>query len=598
MNNGSPSKIVCSRFNDKIKFKSNGRVNFYRIGSSRIDEIEIPKFFPIATDGILISSSDGVEDVRDFISNNKGRALLVLTLKEKKLLHPILVETRSKVYVFEKLFPIFSGIKYNSNIFKSYGYLCSLYEKILAGETKGISLGKYYSTKYLYKVERKLKIKNSLDKFFLYTYRSGYQEVFKLKEDRDDRTIVAFDFNSMFASCMLEKFMEPKSISFIDVKDLDLYEDALLYVTFYKPKNEFIKRYHPFKYTRLFNRFLFEMRSDSIIDVVIFKDELEYYEKHFEGYEIHGAISSNKMVKHPLSEEVKRLYKERVEAIDVGDDFKRGLTKFILSTIHSCTNQKKYIHYSKKTKSELKKHIEKEFLLSCESQDDLKKLNNYHGVVINESDEGGVFDAKFINLESQSNIYSLSSRITSRAELKMVKMIEVLLSVETLEICYCNTDSIHVSLKLDHMDFLFEKLKGVIGSEIGKLKIEAISEKGYWFDVGRYWLEKEGKITKFANAGFNGPGECEPFIFNRKVYYHVKGSVIDYSMYKFKNVFSEFSYGKILDIDTCRYSRYSMDDIKSIDVAKKTYQSECSSSRHYKINLIKSLPFKFRPYTR
>jgi hypothetical protein len=45
------------------------------------------------------------------------------------------------------LFPIFNDIKYISNINKSYNHLLFLFSKIKSGETSGIPLGKYYSTK-------------------------------------------------------------------------------------------------------------------------------------------------------------------------------------------------------------------------------------------------------------------------------------------------------------------------------------------------------------------------------------------------------------------------------------------------------------------
>ena len=67
-----------------------------------------------------------------------------------------------------------------------------------------------YSDLFLHKVERKIRNKSKLDRAFrLYTL-SGYQEVFKIKEARSDRSILCFDFNSMYPSLLDESFFDPK----------------------------------------------------------------------------------------------------------------------------------------------------------------------------------------------------------------------------------------------------------------------------------------------------------------------------------------------------------------------------------------------------
>jgi hypothetical protein len=584
-------KITCSRFNNEINFDVKTKIKRARIGSNSITSISPKDYTLISTDGVNIYSSHGAKSIRDFFTNGINKPLMVLTNTERNLLHSMSIETENKVYVFEILFPIFNDIKYIPNISRSYNYLLFLFSKIKSGETNGIPLGKYYSTKNLYKTERKLKIKNNLDVFFAHAYKSGYQEVFKLKEERENRTIIALDFNSMFASCMLEKFMEPKSLKFINPLDIDHYDDALLHITLSNPVNDFIKNYHPFKYTRLFRKHTFKLGDDHSIETVLFKDEFLYYKEYFHHYKIHGAISSSKMIKHPLYDDIKKLYQKRIKANSEDDKFSSNLLKFMLSSMHSCTNTKKYIHLNKKTKSEIKGYIEDKFLLRLEETNELELVKGYHGINIREYNN--LYNAKIVNLESLSNIHSLSSRITSRAELKMLKTIQILTDFKSLEICYCNIDSIHISIESEHFYEFFNKFQYLIGSEIGKLKVEAIAEQGYWFDPGRYWLAKDKKITKFANILFNNPGKSEPFIFNTKIYYHVKGSIISYSSEVFKNVFSAFNYSKALDIDSGDFSRYDYREVKNLNVAKKTYQKERDASMRCKTNLIKSLPFKF-----
>ncbi len=582
--------IVCSRYNNSLNIVVRNNQKRTRIGSKHIKNLEPLSYELIATNGTEVYSKNGNCNLRNFFNTNSKEPLMVLTLRERDLIHSIAIETSRRIYVFEVLFPIFKEIKYISNIKKSYEYLTGLYKKVVEGETKGIALGKYYSTHNHYAVERKLKSKNNLDIYFAYAYKTGYQEVFKIKEERKNRSIIALDFNSMFASCMLDRFMEPKSLRYIPLDEIDKYEDCLVHVTLEGPKNEFIKKFHPFKYVRLFNKHTFRLESTQSVEVLLFKDEFYFYRDFFQSYTLHKAIGSSKMINHPLSQKIKKLYGERLLAKENNDRKKERSIKFQLSVMHSSTNQKKYIHLKRKPKLEIKEYIQRKFLLDEPDSSELSYVKEYHGIEISKNND--FFDAKVLNLESLSNVYSLSSRITSRAELKMVKTMQSLLDFETLELCYCNTDSIHISLDNNTLNDFYKRFKGLIGDEMGQAKVDATSEKGYWFDVGRYWLINENEVVKFANILFNRPGESAPFIFNSKMHYHVKSELIDYSSIVYKNVFSTFSSKKALDVDLGEFKRYSFDEIRDLKVANKTYLNEHNYSREYKAGLIKSLPLK------
>ena len=125
-----------------------------------------------------------------------------------------LIDFDLDIKVFENLYPIFDNIKFSSDPKINYEKLIELMDIIKKFQLSGNSLAHNLSTKYLYKIERKLRFKNTLDTCFAFAYKGGYQEVFKLKEERIDRVVISMDFNSMFPYCMLGKFLEPKSVEY------------------------------------------------------------------------------------------------------------------------------------------------------------------------------------------------------------------------------------------------------------------------------------------------------------------------------------------------------------------------------------------------
>lgn len=583
-------KIICSRYNNVIQDLTCVKEKI-RIGSSSIRRIKTPSYILISTNGNHIYYKDKIFTVRSFFSQQHKFPLMVLTSKEYELLYDIAIEQSLKIYVFESLFPIFPDIKYISDIEKSYQYLLSLYEIVKKGDTHGIPLGKYYVTKFLYKTERKLKFKNSLDVIFAHAYKTGFQEVFKFKEEDKNRIVIALDFNSMYASCMMEKFMEPKSLKYIPITEIDNYSDALIRVTLKEPKSDFIKNFHPFKYTRLFNSQIYKLKCDSSIEIQLFKDEFLFYKQFFKNYEIHSAISSKVMLWHPLRRDAINLYKERL-IVKNNNAIKEKIIKYQLSTMHSCTNQKKFDRFKNQTIDDLKSHIFEKFHMINIESDELQLIKDKNDVYIEPKDNR--YSSKIVRLDSPSNVFSISARITARAELALMKMINRFVNFKTVELCYSNVDSIHISVDSSYKEAFFEKFERYIGSEMGQLKVESIADNGYWFDSGRYWLmDRKGTVQKFANISFNRRGYDNPFIFNKKIRKHVKGELIDYSDVSYKSVMSSFSYKKKLNVDKNIFERYDFCEIKNLIVAKQTYLNEKDLTKNVKSSVIKSLPSKF-----
>ena len=229
------------------------------------NKIRKVKYVPISTNGSKILYDGSVISTREFlgmIDNAKVKNLIVLTKREKDLILNELIDFDADVFVFEKLYPIFDNIKYTSNMNINYRELESYLLKIDKLGIMGQSLNKLLSTEYLYKIERKIRFKNSLDKYFAFAYKGGYQEVFKLQEEREDRVIVALDFNSMYIDSMNSIFVEPRHVIHKkfngDKIDLSGMHHGLYRVILKNPKDTFFKNFHPFKYTRLISIFLFQ----------------------------------------------------------------------------------------------------------------------------------------------------------------------------------------------------------------------------------------------------------------------------------------------------------------------------------------------------
>lgn len=103
------------------------------------------------------------------------------------------------MYVLEELYPIFSDLKYISNLERNLNELVKRLNDVRNLCIKGGSLNKSLSTKYRYAIERAIRYKSELDSTLYFACLPPYQEVFKLTEKQKDRVIFSVDYNSMFA---------------------------------------------------------------------------------------------------------------------------------------------------------------------------------------------------------------------------------------------------------------------------------------------------------------------------------------------------------------------------------------------------------------
>ncbi len=556
------------------------------------------KYTPISTNGISIKYKDDILLAREFFSKmNKCdlKNLIVLTYKERQLLLDILVDFNIDVKVFELLYPFFNHIKYISNIEKTYFELDTLLNKVNELDIKGKSLPHNLSTKYLYKIERRLRHKNRYDYFFSFAYKGGYQEVFKLKEEREDRVVISFDFNSMYIDGMMGRFMEPKSIKYRKFtshpKTLNTLENGLYRVILKNPKNTFFASYHPFKYMKIFQSFSFQLESDQEIELLLFKNELMYYKKFFDEVEVLEGFCNAKTISHPLKNDAIKTYKERLHYKNEDNQILCDLAKYKLITMHSSTNPKNFKNLYFHSKEKMLNYLSNEFMLALPSDISIdeklyliSKSNYFTFIKVKNG-----YKVKCIDYKNNKSIYSISSQIIANGRLKMIQTIKKFLQFDSVEICYCNIDSLHISIQKDKIDDFLSKHSNMISNKIGDLKIETIASKGYWFDIGRYWLVEDKSVKLFRNALFNYLGNKEKFLKSRIFKRIHKLDNFSYVKNIYLNIYKSFSYSKKLEkkdsIDYKNMIRYNFEEIQDFDVAHNSVNKEVMDSSNKKTNL-------------
>ncbi len=580
-------KIVCGKFDDKIHITlpqaKNKRI---RIGSKNPNTLKTQVFQPISTDGKVILHNNTIYNTREFLAEIDKSILnkiIVLTLREKELILEALVDFDIKVKVFEVIYPIFNHIKYISNIHKNYEELKSLLYKVDEFDIKGKSLANNLSTEYLYKIERKLRFKNKLDYFFAFAYKGGYSEVFKLKEEREDRVIIAFDYNSMYVDSMMHKFIEPKSIKYKNFRgkktNLDQLENGLYRVIFKNAKDTFFRKFHPFKYMKLNRSFYFNIEESQDIEILLFKNEIDYYKKFFNNIEIIEGFYSKKEIDHPLKEYAKNIYKERLKYKSENNTLMNDFCKFKLITIHSSTNAKRFKKMYFRTKEEIVNYLSFKYMIKfpnhLSSDGKLALIEDKNYFTFTKHQNG--YQAKIINFNTYESVYSLSSQIIANSRIKMLQTIERFQQHNSVEVCYINIDSIHISIQKKELDKFLIKHKNIISNELGDLKIESISEKGYWFDVGRYWLISNKKVDIFKNSFFNQKNNSNKFVFNKKLNYISISPQFTYVKTVYTNIYKAFSYHKKIvnpNLDKIDFERYNFEEIYDLNVAQSSYTQE------------------------
>lgn len=454
-----------------------------------------------------VFDGDSHIDVVEFINNSSARVLLVLTNKERWKLRRVIHEIGSPLTVraLENDFPLSGAIKYQS-CEQNYAYLIATLESIkqLGYKTEKCSTQIY--EKYNRKIARKITTKSSFDNEFKNLSLSSFSDTFVLAERRRNRKVYCLDFNSMYSSCMLDKFSDFKSLYryAIEMKRLHSYDVAnipcgIFRVILRGPKTDFIKKYHPIRIKFLSQSLRVNLDQKSDIELVVTRDDLEFFCEHFDYIYLVEAYVSDRTIAHPLANQAKFVLKKKSKT----KNFVKNIWKLHSTILHTACVCRIYRKKRFANLQDLIDFVRREIVNDNELQDhDLLTLlesdKNFNIKKI-----GAAYVMNYADYSDNKTIYSLYHEVLSKARVKLLRCMNFIYQLGYTELCYANIDSIHVSIPNNKEQEFVNAMEPFIGTDCGQLKIEAIGDAGYWFGIGRYWILNNKRVIKHANSVFN-----------------------------------------------------------------------------------------------
>lgn len=596
--------ITCGRFDPLIAFDPDlilKSTDVRRVVAPNPKRLQPCQFTPIATDGRHVLHEGGSEELDAFLASHVESSkppLVVLTNREYLAALEAASLRGCQLYAFESRFPLFPRLRYAQSLQANFVTLRKLLWKVRQLGIVASSFSRDQSTRHLHRVARALKFKSGLDRFFFFSLREGHQEVYKHVEERPDRAVVALDFNSMFADCLHGRFCEPRAIRHrvFDRPPVapETLEEGIYRVVLRGARPGFIQDHHPFLYRRLGRSFHFRLEAGGSVEALLHKSELLHFARFFDAVDVIEGFCSRRTIAHPLAKAAERLYARRRHARSRGDDALEQFCKSSLQLMHSATNQRNDRRTSFASPRELRAFLASNYSLSLDAQVPPAELQRflrrtaYFGV--REHADG--LELRHLDIDAAGVVYCLSSGVLANARVKLLAAIERFVAYDSVEVCYANIDSVHLSMAKDRLDGFLRHFKDLLGDSLGQMKVEAIADRGYWFDVGRYWLLKEGRVLQFRNKGFNQGRSQNPFVARRRAYAHHEAEGFSHLRSFVTRIEDSFSYTKKLGPSgsgTTDFVRYSIDEIKTADAMNATEAAEMLRSRRRKVELFAKL---------
>ena len=592
--------ITCGRFDPLIAFdpaliaKSKA---VRRIVASNPNCLRPFQFTPIATDGRLVLHESGVDELDAFLASHaiSGKPPLVVLTNREYLVALEAASLRGcRLYAFESRFPLFPQLRHAPSLRANLATLRKLLRKVRQLGIVASSFSRDQSTRHLHRIARSLKFKSGLDRFFFFSLREGHQEVYKHVEERPDRAVVALDFNSMFADCLRGSFCEPRSLRhrIFDqaIVALDELDEGIYRIVLRGARPGFIQDHHPFLFRQLGRSFHFRLDIGDSVETLLHKSELLHFARFFDAVEVKEGFCSHRAIAHPLAKAAERLYARRRHARSRGDDALEQFCKSSLQLMHSSTNQRHDRHTAFASPRELRDFLASNYCLSLDAQVPLADLQRFLGrsAYFGVRDNADGLKLRHLDIDAAGAVYCLSSGVLANARVKLLAAIERFAAYDSVEICYANIDSVHLSIAKGQLDRFLRHFEDLIGNSLGQMKVEAIAERGYWFDVGRYWLLKDEHVVQFRNKGFNHGRSRDAFVTRRRAYAYHEGEAFSHLRPFMMHIENSFSYTKKLGLPgsgTTDFVRCSIEEIKTSAEMNATEAAEMLRSRGRKVEL-------------
>ena len=306
--------------------------------------------------------------------------------------------------------------------------------------------------------------------------------------------------------------------------------------------------------------------------------------------DVKEGFCSRQAIAHPLAKAAERMYARRRHARSRGDDALEQFCKSSLQLMHSATNQRRDRRTFFTSPRKLRDFLVSNYSLSQDAQvspADLQRFLNrtaYFGV----RDHAEGLELRHIDTDAAGAVYCLSSGVLANARVKLLAAIERFVAYDSVEVCYANIDSVHLSIEKDRLDGFMRHFEDLIGGSLGQMKVESIADRGYWFDVGRYWLLKDGQVVQFRNKGFNDGRSQNMFVTRRRAFAHHEAEAFSYLRPFVMQLENSFSYTKKLGpagSGTTDFVRCSIEEINTSAAMNATEAEEILRSRGRKVEL-------------
>lgn len=521
-------------------------------------------FLPAGVDEHSVVCNGTKESIFDFLMRIDAYPfVIVLTDKEREILTRFIIHT-SRILVAENLFPYLkTKIKYLPDSNKNFNCLISILRKEPELKSTGGFIDQF-GKECFYKVARKLKKKSTLDLAFSLIPNNSLQEVFVLQEMRPNRRLLALDINSMFASVMQQPFTDPRDLFYIKYDRYIPLSESILpgcyHVKLEKPKTNWISTYHQIQYYDN-NRFLFfQLRRGDVVECWLTWDELNFYRQYFEKIFCIEAINAKKTIKHPLSKNILGIYQERQHYKNQGNEVETLKAKLKLASAYSCC--KRRFQMERLIEIEQLQSYLKEIGINTSGKSSWELIfqwKNSPRLSLKERGNKVLVQHEFFSKNQQ--VLSLYSEVIAKARIELLKKIEYLSKFSGLEICYCNVDSVHVSIPDDKYEDFYIYAKKIIGSGIGQFKVEAEARQGIWLAPGHYCLFSGNNVVKSKNAGIRQPIDKFRDRYTFKTFAFARGLTVPINRNMTLDRYVRVRKYAELNNDFCKLYRWNIEEI-------------------------------------
>lgn len=453
----------------------------------------------VGADHDSITDADGWKHINAYRDGQRRHAI-TLTQREADLIavkNPGAAPPRA----LEALLPWLPREKYLGDSGKSFTLLTSLLRRYAAH----LFVPDEYCDRAWATVCNSVRMTSSLDASFYSAWHLPLQEAFVLKEARGDRSVIAIDFNAMYAACMQHQFPVPSAMRRVRY-DRHLSPTDELPVGLFRCRlggelSSFIRRYNPFR-TFFSGRYVGASLDDDI-EVDLNEFEVAFYRRHFSCIYVVDAVLSDRVMMHPLAKEARRAFASRMSYRSQGNKALADREKFKMTLLSSCTNRPTKMRRTFNDSAEALAFLAQRFGIQPFPGEPTAAFATWlkRGKRVSLAYDAAGTTVTAPSLESASACFSLSQRIVARGRTMLLEQMEKISRLSPdVEICYCNIDSIHFSVPKSALPNILGQLQAEVSEEMGSFKIEAVTDYGLWLEPGRYWLYSSA-VEKFRNRG-------------------------------------------------------------------------------------------------